>query len=64
MGIEFFALTMACNGILWGGNPVRVFARTGWDANTAIHGRFGAQVALLQSPIPQTAGKDYQRISG
>ena len=52
---EFFALTMACRGIPKGQHPVREFTRTGWDAITAIHGRPGAQVALLQSPIPRTA---------
>ena len=46
---EFNALTAACEGILKQKNPgARISA--GKDA-FAIHGRQGAQVALLQSPI-------------
>ena len=38
--------------------PAREFARTGRDAIVAIHGRFGARVALLQSPILRTVPQD------
>jgi hypothetical protein len=51
---EFFALVVACRGILAKISPVQRDPEPGEDA-FAIHERFGAQVALLQSPIPRTA---------
>ena len=57
---EFFALAMACSGIPKANTRLGGSARTGWDAIAAIHGRSGAQVALLQSPIPRTAHENYE----
>ena len=54
---------MACKGIPgWKSGPRLGPDRMG--CGHAIHGRFGARVALLQSPIPKTAGAIYQPISG
>jgi len=52
---EFFALTMACGGIPEVQTPDPRVAPNRVGCITAIHGRSGARVALLQSPIPRTA---------
>ena len=61
---EFFALAMACTGIRKGQNS-RLKLRTrgpGREPDAfAIHGRLGAQVALLQSLILPTAMITYHK---
>ena len=54
---EFIALNRGLRGIPAKKNPGTRFG-VGTDA-CAIHGRYGAQVALLQSPILRTAPSPY-----
>ena len=51
---EFFALAVVCRGIRQDQEAGPGFVPDRSDAINAIHGRFGAQVALLQSLIPRT----------
>ena len=52
--LEFNALTMACEAVPKENAQRQNGLAPGADAS-AIHGRLGAQVALLQSPILPTA---------
>ena len=53
--MSFSLYTLACRGIpKRPKDPDRVSPQSGPDAITAIQGRSGARVALLQSPIPRT----------
>ena len=61
--MSFSLQTMACRGIPQKiKNPVQESTWTGLDAITAIHGRLGAQVALLQSPILPTVKKAQHKL--
>ncbi len=57
--MSFSLCTVACRGTPKEKSRSGCKLEPGRDA-FAIHGRSGAQVALLQSPIPRTADKNYE----
>src|SRR2546423_7069949 len=59
---EFYALAVACKGIPKRENPIQDTLGPG-GMLFAIHGRLGAQVALLQSPILPAVRREYSHRS-
>lgn len=59
--IEFFALDHGLQNIPQAKLPTPSYLRSGGN-DSAIHGRLGARVALLQSPILPTAVAVYSRV--